>query len=97
MEKLYNDKRQVAVLVSHGYGAGWSTWEDVNPMDKRYAELILNGKLDEAEELAEAERYYPDGLSGCKVHWLDEGTKFFINEYDGAEELITSDERIYIA
>ena len=26
MEKYYNEKEEVAVLISKGYGAGWSTW-----------------------------------------------------------------------
>ena len=88
MEKLYNDKGEVAVIVSGGYGAGFSTWSDVNPMDKRYAELILNKKFDEAIELAESEDIFEGGIEDCYIEWIPEGEKFRIDEYDGAESLV---------
>ena len=91
IEKLYNDKGEVAVAVSYGYGAGWSSWNDVNPMDKRYNELILAEKWKEAEELAEEEDLYAGGLKDCVIIWLDEGTAFSIKEYDGAESIVTND------
>ena len=88
MEKLYNDKGEVAVIVSGGFGAGFSTWSDVNPMDKRYAELILNEKFDEAIELAFSEDIFEGGIEDCYIEWIPEGEKFRIDEYDGAESLI---------
>ena len=88
MEKLYNDKGEVAVIVSGGYGAGFSTWSDVNPMDKRYAELILNKKFDEAIELAKSEDIFEGGIEDCYIEWIPEGEKFRIDEYDGAESLV---------
>ena len=88
MEKLYNDKGEVAVVVSVDYGAGFSTWSDVNPMDKRYTELIFNKKFDEARKLAKSEDVYDGGIEDCVIAWIPEGTKFRIDEYDGAESLI---------
>lgn len=87
MEKLYNENGQVAVAVSIGFGAGWSTWNDASPLDKKYNELILNKKFDEAEELAKKDGYYFGGLRDCIIKWLDVGTTFRINEYDGRETL----------
>lgn len=87
IEKLYNDKGQIAVAVSYGYGAGWSTWNDVDPRDKRYNELILAKKFNEAEELANKEKQYAGGLRQCAIEWVDEGEKFRIDEYDGCESL----------
>ena len=52
VEKLIRNG-EVAVIVSLEYGAGWSSWnKEVNPMDKRYVELILQGNILEAKELA---------------------------------------------
>jgi len=93
MEKLYNGKGQVAVLISKGYGAGWSTWNDeLSPMDKRYAQLILDGKIDKAIKLADKECYFLDGLKNCKIEWLDEGTKFYVEEHHGDEYIISEND-----
>lgn len=93
MEKLYNDKGQVAVAVSCGYGAGWSTWNSNKELclDKTFNELILKKKFEEAEALAKELGYYEGGIEDCEIVWLDVGTKFYISEYDGYEELITED------
>lgn len=87
MDKLYNDKGEVAVVVSHGFGAGWSTWSDVDPMDKQYNELIVNKDWDKLYKLCEKNSVYAGGLEDCSIHWLKPGTKFIISEYDGAEGL----------
>ena len=43
MEYHYNlDGSAAAVLVSHGFGAGWSTWNDSNlAWDKRVVEYVM--------------------------------------------------------
>ena len=43
MEVYYNeDKTKYAVLVSHGFGAGWSSWNDPSvAYDKRVVEFWL--------------------------------------------------------
>lgn len=94
MEKLIKDGK-VAVAVSKGYGAGWSTWGSVDPMDKRFNELILEGKIEEAEALAKSLGYYSDGLRNCVIEWLDIGTRFEIKEYDGNESLRILDDTPY--
>ena len=46
MEKYIKDNH-IAVLVSPGYGAGWSTWGDRNlAVDKRVVEFYLQHKDD---------------------------------------------------
>ena len=88
---------KVAVLVSGGFGAGWSTWNSYEGMlfDKEVVEILLNETLSEEEQqykiysLCEAK--YPDaylgGVTGLGVKWVSEGTRFVINEYDGSESL----------
>jgi len=95
IEKLYNEKGEVAVAVSIGFGAGWSTWGDVSPLDKEFNELILNGDFETAEKLAKEKGFYAGGLSDCKIVWLEKGTKFRIDEYDGAESIVLLDEKDY--
>ena len=87
MEKLYNNKGQVAVAISYGYGAGWSSWNGVNPMDKQYNELFLKGDIEAVKKLAEKNDEYTKGAEEVELVWLDPNTKFIINEYDGSESL----------
>ena len=60
MEKIVRDGK-VAVAVSYGYGAGWSTWEEVNPMDARFNQLFLDGNIDEIKRICEEEEMYAGG------------------------------------
>ena len=90
-EKLYNDDGEVAIAVSHGFGAGWSTWGSVDPLDARFNRLIMYEMWEEAEKLADSEGLYTGGLRDCRLHWLKPGTRFRIEEYDGAESLVTED------
>ena len=93
VEKWIRDGK-VAVIVSPGFGAGWSTWNtEINEetaFDKGLAELVEAGKpLAEIE--AYAEQKWPGacllGLDQLEVEWIDVGTKFTIHEYDGSESL----------
>lgn len=84
MEKSLVIDGQVAVAISPGYGAGWSTWEDVSPLDGRFNALFHESKYDEAEKLCEQL-----GIEGIKddilIVWLPLGVRFTIREYDGHE------------
>jgi hypothetical protein len=91
MEKIVRDG-YVAVAVSCGYGAGWSTWADVDPMDARFNQLFLDGKYDEAIRLGEyLDIGYLGGIEGVVIEWVPEGTRFIIEDYDGAESIQTPD------
>lgn len=92
MEKLVRDGK-VAVAVSYGFGAGWSTWNDVDPMDARFNQLFLDDKIDEAKALCEKlDLGYAGGAEDVEIVWLDEGTEFIVTEYDGNEGLELKDE-----
>lgn len=92
MEKLVRDG-QVAVAVSPGFGAGWSTWNSINPMDARFNQLFLDGKIDEIVRICEAEDLgYAGGAEDVEIVWLPEGTEFVIDEYDGSEGLELKEE-----
>lgn len=84
------------MLVSYGYGAGWYTWNHDHPeclYDAHIAQLVLNGADNNAvKAMAEAKwpyGYWGGASDGLCVVWLKPGTAFRIEEYDGAETLVT--------
>jgi hypothetical protein len=105
--KKYIKNGQVAVLVSRGYGAGWSTWNSIPELVflPEVVELVLQDKREEiTEELCQkalglsADSYIcVFGATGLTVEWLNEGQRFTIEEYDGAESLLTIDDLSYSA
>ena len=88
MEKVIKDGK-VAVLVSHGWGAGFHTWgapiEAI--FDPTLVELIEKQQIEEATTYAQ--KAYPTaflgGIADLAVEWIPEGRKFRIAEYDGKE------------
>lgn len=90
VEKLIKDGK-VAILISPGLGAGWSTWNWENAeellFDKELIEKFINDRPN-FEKFAEEK--YPDCYLSTRdlcVEWIDQGTQFEINEYDGNESL----------
>jgi hypothetical protein len=87
---------KVAVLVSPGWGAGWSTWlnNEEAIFDTTLVKLVLSEQWDAVYEYAKD--IYPDcGQSGVEnliVSWVPVGTEFRICEYDGNEYIETKDE-----
>lgn len=99
--RLYNDKDQVAVIISPNYGAGWYTWNPDYPdclFDKDIAAALLNKDLYAAIDIASTK--YPDcysgGLEDAVVVWIDIGTKFKVIAYDGYETLQIYDSNSYL-
>lgn len=88
---------EVAVLVSHGYGAGWYSWDgdEAALFDPVLAQALLDGKPDDEITRIAKQRYpnqYLGGLDGLTVHWVPLGTRFRIEEYDGSESLMIESE-----
>ena len=97
MEKYIKDGK-VGVLVSPGYGAGWSTWGDDGlrdqlAMDSRFVQAKLDGwNKHELEGLVggvfgEDTHVCLLGWHQTVVEWVPAGEKFEITEYDGYESL----------
>lgn len=97
MEKYENEKGEVAVLVSSGFGAGWSSWnsnKEFLAMNKTVVEMHLKGVgCDEVEEYIKrqtgADYIYTGGWSDCEIEWISKGTSFAIEAYDGSESIRT--------
>lgn len=90
---------KVAVLVSVGFGAGWSSWASFDDPPKEFL-LMDPGLVELAEKnasTATATAYmkgkYPDqdmymgGWEDVVVVWVPKGERFRITEYDGSEQL----------
>ena len=104
MEKVIRNGK-VAVLVSGGFGAGWYSWNSSHKellFHPKLVALVEAGKQSEInEEWLEKElglsNIYCGGTRDLDIHWLDEGTAFEIEEYDGSESLRTLDDLTLIA
>lgn len=104
IEKYYNEKGEVGVVYSPGFGAGWYTWNDIDDegdskelvFDKTLVKMILEHKSsEEMKEYVEKKwgnTVYCGGLGACEVAFLPEGTEFVIEEYDGSERIVTKDD-----
>lgn len=94
MEKVIRDGK-VAVLISHGYGAGWYTWHTEHQellFHPKIVEMVEQGKSDQIDEdwVKEnlgIENVYCGGAYSLRIHWLPIGTQFHVEEYDGSESL----------
>jgi hypothetical protein len=85
---------KIAVMISPGFGAGWSSWNlayrEVLLFDKEIATLFFEGR--EKAAYRRAEEKCPGmyiGSGGVELVWLPKGTRFILNEFDGNEEIIT--------
>lgn len=90
-----SDHSAAAVLVSPGFGAGWSTWNEVEiAYDKRVIEYWLNHKYENEQavhDFMESIGYpniYCGGWKRMKLEWVPKGIKWRIDEYDGSECII---------
>lgn len=96
MEKIERDG-QIAVLISPGYGAGWSTWNEEHretlAMDADIVNAVLDGDKKKAVEIAKQKcgDFYEGGIDGLTVKWAPKGARFEIKEYDGSESLYIVD------
>jgi hypothetical protein len=93
VDKVIRDG-QVAVLVSPGYGAGWSTWNSNEGEAAVFCPRLVNAVLEgrSPQELAAiAAEVFPEaylgGVDDLCVEWVNQGDRFIINEYDGSESL----------
>jgi len=81
------------VLISPGYGAGWSTWNTKElATDKRVIEAFESGMdEDEMEDFLEKLGYkdvYMGGYYDCEIVEVPKGSRFIIEEYDGHESIL---------
>ena len=103
MDKVIRDGK-VAVLVSRGYGAGWSTWTDEVETYLFHPKLVQMVEEERHSEITTEwmeqelglDVSYTGGTDGLEIQWVPVGTKFVIHEYDGHESLKTIDDFYWI-
>lgn len=94
------------VLISPGFGAGWSTWSG-----KEYREFLLfdKGLIELAkrkatetevkeyikEKLGENVYIYTGGWTDVIIVKVEDDDKFMVNEYDGSESLKFRDNEVW--
>ena len=88
---MFKKDGKTAVLVSPGFGAGFSTWNKPEmAVDFDLVEAFLSGDMNRFEYIV-VEKYgenmYLGGMENLMVVWVDEGNKFRIDEYDGNERV----------
>ena len=103
MNKVIKDGK-VAVLVSPGFGAGFTTWnhnEGLSPFEPKIVNMILEGRLEEIDEDWIKDNLgvdtYGGGIGQLEIEWIPQGVSFSINEYDGSESIYRSDDLKYTA
>ena len=104
MEKVIRNGK-VAVLYSPGFGAGWYSWNEKKELlfHPKLVEMVENNKQKEITEefckdLLKTDDYICVlGARNLQIEWLDEGTAFIINEYDGSESIETLENLTLIA
>jgi len=92
---------QVAVLYSPGFGAGWSTWNQEVPeilFDPIIVDFVEKEQWEELATYATLKYpgLYDGGMRDLEIVWLDVGTEFRINEYDGSESVEVKEELLWI-
>jgi len=104
--ELYVENGKIGVLISHGYGAGWSTWNQKElAYDKEVIEywlylgqselgLNIHKQSDLMEEFLANKNYenYTGGYTSLELYFVDFGESFYIYEVDGHEVLVRQDE-----
>lgn len=103
MEKVIRDNK-VAVLISKGFGAGWYTWNHKEELlfHPKLVEMVEQKRVieideDWIEENLGLENIYCGGASNLTIDWMEVGTKFTVEEYDGAESIRTLDDLVITA
>lgn len=89
MDRVVRDGK-VAVLYSPKYGAGWYSWNRDRIeilFDPAIVDLVEKGQAEELQVYVTLK--YPDlytgGLEDLAIEWIPEGSRFIIEEHDGAE------------
>lgn len=105
MTERYIRGTDVAVLISRGHGAGWSTWANKKywpqiVFDPVIVDILINDRysFDERQSRLREICYlkypdmYSDSVRSLSVQWVPQGTEFRVTEYDGSEAIELRDQ-----
>ena len=93
--KMFKKNGKVAVIISPGFGSGFSTTNDRNmAIDFDLVDAFLKSDMTKFKYIAD-EKYgdwYQSVDMRFKVEWVPEGSRFMVQEYDGHESLVILDD-----
>ena len=107
MEKVIRDGR-VAVIISPGFGAGWSTWNndsiaEVLLFHPKIVEMVEQNRISEITDnwlrinCDISIDYICTLADSLQIEWMPIGTPFIVEEYDGSESIRTLDDLPFVA
>lgn len=108
MEKVTNQRGEVAVIINNDYGAGFSTWNTSYPeflfhptlvnliLQDRNSEITKELLVSLARPLIEDDQPFLGSPSTLEVVWIKKGKLFRISEYDGLEKVSYADDYDFI-
>lgn len=105
MVKKLIKRKKVGVLISPGWGSGWSTWNSAHAEEMLFSPEIIElvkQKATTEEICKKAKELWGDdvwtfGADDLVVKWIPVGTKFAVDEYDGHESIQTEHDLPFIA
>jgi len=98
MEKVIREGK-VAILISPDFGAGWFTWNSDHKellFHPKIVEMVKAKRQSEIDEQWMLENLgladiYCGGAENLTIVWLEEGTPFSVEEYDGSESIMVKE------
>lgn len=97
MKKVIRDGK-VAVIFSFNFGAGWYSWHGIEELlfDPNVVKMIEDGESPHkyCEELYKG--IYISSELNLAIAWIPEGSEFYIDEYDGREEIIFKESQSWL-
>lgn len=94
MKKVIRDG-MVAVLYSPDFGAGWSTWNKEHSeclFDPEVVAWVEDGKQGSVPTQHYGEYFYDCGAGDLRIAWIEQGTLFRVEEYDGHESIVFAED-----
>lgn len=91
-KRKYDNEGNLLVLVAHGFGAGFSTWlQPEAALDSRLIEAVQKGIVGDDLKNLMTKLGYNTGIADyyVEIEKVPKGTLFLIQEYDGAESIVT--------
>lgn len=95
IRRYINDDDKVGVIVSHGYGAGWSSWQNNDAefllFDKSLIELVIDNRLAEIPKYLASQgiKLPASDLDQLNVEFINQDSYVSISCSDGFERLET--------
>lgn len=89
------DDGKVGVVISPRFGGGFSTWGPSEiALDPVVVELVLEEDDIKLNEYLQTKYNFDfiGSVDSLQVQWLDPGTRFYIQEYDGSEDIVTEND-----